>query len=85
MHNINNTTSFVTMLVTRSGVGNELLTSLRWAEFRQLCAMLGVRPQLLDISASVRDLYRVVISCLREQSQSLLPTAVDARPSGLRR
>jgi hypothetical protein len=30
--------------------------------------MLGVRPQLLPISAGVLDLYRVVISCLRERS-----------------
>ena len=46
----------------------DLISRARWAEFRQLCAMLGVRPQLLDISASVRDLYRVVLNCLRERS-----------------
>ena len=46
----------------------DLISRARWAEFRQLCAMLGVRPQLLDISAGVRDLYRVVIRCLRERS-----------------
>jgi len=46
----------------------DLISRARWAEFHQLCTMLGVRPQLLDISAGVRDLYRVVIRCLRERS-----------------
>jgi integrase len=46
----------------------DLISRARWAEFRQLCAMLGVRPQLLEISTGVLELYRVVVRYLRERS-----------------
>ena len=46
----------------------DLISRARWAEFRQLCVMLGVRPQLLEISAGVREMYRAVIACLRQRS-----------------
>ncbi len=46
----------------------DLISRARWAEFRQLCVMLGVRPQLLEISAGVREMYRAVVACLRQRS-----------------
>ena len=46
----------------------DLISRARWAEFRQLCAMLGVRPQLVATPAGVSDLYRAVIRCLRERT-----------------
>ena len=46
----------------------DLISRARWDEFRQLCAMLGVRPQLLELSSGVQELYRVVVQCLRERA-----------------
>ena len=46
----------------------DLISRARWGEFRQLCAMLGVRPQLLELSSGVQELYRVVVQCLRERA-----------------
>ena len=46
----------------------DLISRARWAEFRQLCAMLGVSPQLLELPSGVYDLYTVVISHLRARA-----------------
>ena len=46
----------------------DLISRARWAEFRQLCAMLGVRPQLVATPAGVSALYRAVIRCLQERA-----------------
>ena len=32
----------------------DLISRARWAEFRRLCAMLGVRPQLLELPSGVQ-------------------------------
>ena len=46
----------------------DLISRAKWAEFKQLCAMLGVHPQLLQVPAAVGELYRAVVTFLRERA-----------------
>jgi hypothetical protein len=67
----------------------DLISRAKWAEFKQLCAMLGVHPQLLQVPAAVGELYRAVTSrfCGNELTsapppeESSIPTLSEISPS----